>query len=142
DLLLGDLRDIVLDIYNTEDETPRGRVTTDWLYGPIDNIFNLFNNLDHTQRQQISNWYDHNNDIEALCSGDPAKMPATYAEIAAIDADLAAALKTFCVSLFKNVIGLSAVTSRIGSIEENYTAFVTENRGNRCAYCGYGSILG
>ena len=142
DLLHADLRDIVLDIYNPEDDTPRGGVTTNWLHGPIDEIFNLFKNLDPGQRQQISDWYDHNNDIEALCSGDPAKTPATYGEIAAINADLAAALKKFCLNLFKNVIGLSAVTSRIGSIKEHYAVFVTENRGNKCPYCGYGSILG
>ena len=141
DLLHADLQEIVLEIYNTEENTTRGKVS-DWLYGPIREIFDLFKKLDPAQRRQISDWYDHNNDIEALCACDPLKPPATYADIRAIDADLETALKDFCKSLFTNVIGLESVKSRVGSIDAHYSAFITENKKGKCPYCGYADIKG
>jgi hypothetical protein len=141
DLLHPELRDIVLEVYNTEEDTTRGK-GRDWLYGPIKGIYDLFMKLDPTARQQISDWYDHNNDIEALCAGDPLKQPATYADIRAISSDLASALKDFCRSLFTDVMDLKAVRSRIGEIDAHYIAFVSENRKGKCPYCGYGDIKG
>ncbi len=141
DLLHADLREIVKEIYNTEIGTTRGKVK-DWLYGPIKAIYDLFKNLDVAQRQQISVWYDHNNDIEALCACDPDRPPATYDDIHAIDPELGTALKDFCMGLFTDVIHLKAVSSRIGQIDEHYRAFVTENTKDRCPYCGYSDIMG
>jgi len=141
DLLHPDLRAVVLDIYNTEDAKPRGK-TGDWLYGPIRDIFNLFKTLSPQQRQQISGWYDNNNDIESLCANDPLKIPGTYAQINAINAELEKALKAFCQSLFTDVIHLKAVTSRTAEIDAHYDAFVTENDEGKCPYCGYGDIKG
>ena len=141
DLLHPDLKDIVLEIFNTEENKPRGKVN-DWLDRPIKKIFELFKTLTPEQRQQVAVWYDNNNDIEALCAGDPLKVPATYADIRAINADLEAALKDFCRSLFTDVIHLKAVTSRIKEIEDHYKAFSEENRGGKCPYCGYGDIKG
>jgi hypothetical protein len=141
DLLHPDLQVIVLEIYNTEEDTTRGKIG-DWLYGPIRTIFDLFKNLDPAQRQRVSSWYDYNNDIEALCACDPDKLPATYSDISAIDANLKTALEAFCKSLFTNVIHLKAVAARIGEIGAHYTAFVAENKKGKCPYCGYGDIKG
>ena len=141
DLLHADLREVVLEIYNTDGSKPRGKIS-DWLYGPIRDIFDLFKNLSEQQRQQISGWYDNNNDIEALCANDPQKVPITYADIQAINPDLERALKAFCQSLFTNVIHLKAVTSRTANIDSHYDAFVTENDEGKCPYCGYGDIKG
>lgn len=140
ELLDPDLREIILEIYNTEEDTTRGKVK-DWLYGPIRNIYEIFRTqLTAAQRQQVALWYDHNNDIEALCACDPGKLPATYADIRAINADLETALKDFCKSLWPDVLNLGAVKKRIGSITEHYQAFVTENKAGKCPYCGYGDI--
>jgi hypothetical protein len=142
DLLHPDLREIILEIYDTEEYNTRGKVS-DWLYGPIRNIYEIFRTqLSAAQRQQVAVWYDHNNDIEALCACDPNKLPATYADIRAINGDLETALRNFCKSLFTDVIHLKAVTSRIGEIDGHYTAFVTENQEGKCPYCGYGDIKG
>lgn len=141
DLLHADLREIVLEIYNTEESKPRGK-TGDWLFGPIRDIFDLFKNLSDVQRQQISIWYDNNNDIEALCANDPQKSPVTYAEIQAINVDLEKELKAFCKSLFTDVIDLKSVTSRTSEIESHYDAFVAVNDEGKCPYCGYGDIRG
>ena len=142
DLLHADLRDIILEIYNIENGTTRGKVG-DWLYGPIRNIYELFRTqLTADQRLQVAVWYDHNNDIEALCSGDLVKLPATYIDIRKINGDLETALKDFCTSLFTDVIYLKSVTSRIGEIGAHYAAFVEENKEDKCPYCGYGDIKG
>jgi hypothetical protein len=142
DLLHEELRNIVLEIYNTEEDTTRGKVG-DWLYGPIRKIYDIFRTqLTAVQKQQIIAWYDHNNDIEALCACDPLKVPATYTDIRTINAELATDLKEFCTSLFTNVLQLKAVTSRIGDIDAHYTAFVSQNKEGKCPYCGYSDIKG
>jgi 5-methylcytosine-specific restriction endonuclease McrA len=90
----------------------------------------------------VAIWYDHNNDIEALCACNPGKLPATYADIRAIDVDLERALRDFCKSLFNDVIHLRAVTARIGEIDDHYDAFVAANMEGKCPYCGYGDLKG
>jgi len=139
DLLHPDLREVVLEIYNTDEAKPRGK-RGDWLFGPIREIFDLFKKLPQTQRQQIVRWYDNNNDIEALCANDPHKGTGTYLDIKAISADLEEALKKFCQNLFTDIMHLKAVTSRTAEIDAHYNAFVTENDEGICPYCGYGDI--
>ncbi|MBK1883791.1 hypothetical protein JIN85_15340 [Luteolibacter pohnpeiensis] len=142
DLLHPDLKGVILDIYNTEEDTTKGK-TGDWLYGPVQRIDALFQiKLDTLQRTQVGNWYDHNNDIEALCGNDPKKIPGTYADLRAINADLEKELKDFCKSLFTDVIHLKAVTRRTAEIDSHYDAFVTVNDEGKCPYCGYGDIKG
>jgi hypothetical protein len=137
DLLHPDLKTIVEAISNDD------AIEKDHLYGPIKRIYEIFRTqLTADQRQQVSKWYDHNNDIEALCACHPDRQPATYADIRAINADLETALKNFCKSLFTDVIHLKAVTSRIGDIDGHYKAFVAENKEGKCPYCGYGDIKG
>lgn len=137
DLLHPELKLIVEDISNDDS------ITKDYLDGPIRRIYELFRaQLTPVQRAQVSAWYDHNNDIEALCAGDLSKPPATYADIRDISSDLEAELKKFCRSLFTDVIHLKAVTSRIGEIDAHYKAFVTENKEGKCPYCGCGDIKG
>jgi hypothetical protein len=142
DLLHPGLKAIVLAIFNTDDDIPRGR-TADWLYGPIRNIYGLFRKkLTADQRAQMAVWYDNNNDIEALCACDPHKLPVTYSEIGVIDLDLKTALKAFCTSLFETVIHLTAVTRQIGQIDAHYADFVSANNEDICPYCGYSDIMG
>jgi len=137
DLLHPELKLIVEAIFNDDS------ITKDPLDGPIRRIYELFKTqLNADQRKQVSDWYDRNNNIEALCACNPDKPPATYADIRAISADLETALKDFCKSLFTDVIHLKAVTSRIGEIDAHYIAFVTENKEGKCPYCGYGDIKG
>jgi len=137
DLLHPDLKAVVEEIANDD------RIQKDHLDGPIKKIDKLFQNrLNAAQRAQISDWYDNNNDIEALCANDPQKDPGTYSDIQAIDADLEEALKKFCQSLFTDIMHLKAVTTRTAEIDAHYDAFVTENDEGKCPYCGYGDIKG
>jgi len=142
DLLHAELRAVVEEIYNTEEDTKRGK-TGDWLYGPITRIYELFKTqLTAAQRLQVSAWYDHNNDIETLCACDPAKPPATYADLWIINPNLAAEMEKFCTSLWSNVLGLSPVQKRIGEIDQHYKDFVAINKAGKCPYCGYNDIKG
>ena len=142
DQLHDDLRAVVEAIYNTEEDKPRGKIS-DWLYGPITAIYAIFkDDLSDPQRQQFAAWYDNNNDIEALCSCDPAKVPGTYADVKKISEKLEAELKAFCQSLFTDVIDLGAVTSRIGEMNAHYNDFVKANKAGKCPYCGYNDIKG
>jgi hypothetical protein len=136
-ILHPDLQAIVKEI--ADDES----ITKDHLDGPIRRIYEIFRTqLSAAQRDQVARCYDHNNNIEALCSCHPGSSPATYVDIRAISADLAIALKDFCRSLFTDIIHLKAVVSRIGDIDSHYEAFVTENKEGKCPYCGYGDIKG
>jgi hypothetical protein len=142
DLLHPDLKDVILEIYNTEEDQARAR-TGDWLFGPIKRIDALFQSvLASRERAQIAAWYDHNNDIKALCACDPVKLPATYNDLSNIHADLAEEMEKFCTSLWSNVLGLSPVQKRIGEIDEHYKAFVAINKAGKCPYCGYNDIKG
>jgi len=42
-------------------------VQKDHLDGPIKTIDAIMRRLTPQQRRQVSQWYDHNNDIEAVC---------------------------------------------------------------------------
>jgi hypothetical protein len=142
DLLHTTLREVVEAIYNTEEDKMRGK-TKDWLYGPITTIYDIFKDeLTPAQRQKVAVWYDTNNDIEALCSCDPTRVPATYTDVKAINEKLAENLKEFCQNLFTDVIHLDAVTSRIGEIDGHYKEFVKVNKAGKCPYCGYNGIKG
>ena len=137
DLLHADMKAVVEEIANDD------RIKIDYLDGPIKTIDALFQTqLTPAQRTQVSRWYDHNNDIVALCGKDAVKTPGTYADIRAINTDLETALKAFCKSLFTDIIHLKAVTSRTAEIDAHYDAFVTENDEGKCPYCGYGDIKG
>jgi len=113
------------------------------LHRDIGEIHALFRDgLTAAQRTQVSAWYDANNDIEALCSNDPARIPATYAEIADLNADLAKKLKAFCGGLWSDVMHLKAVQDQIGTISDHYREFVKENDEGKCPYCGLSDIKG
>lgn len=137
DLLHADLKEIVEEIANDD------RITKDHLDGPIKSIDALFQTqLTVAQRAQVAAWYDHNNDIEALCSNVPSKPPGTYTDIEAINEDLAKALKTFCKSLFTDVIHLKAVTRRTAEVGAHYKEFVKVNKKGKCPYCGLFNLDG
>lgn len=136
DLLHADLKAVVEEVFH--DET----VTKTKILEPIRDIFDAFKTLNDAQKAQVAHWYDNNNDIEAQCSCDSAKLPATYADIQGVHEDLAEALKKFCTNLWSNVLGLKAVQSRIGGIDSHYDAFVATNKAGKCPYCGYNDIKG
>ena len=51
------------------------------LYEPIQEIFNTFKEFDSKFKQQLTQWYHSNNDIEKLCSGNSTCKPISYKEL-------------------------------------------------------------
>ncbi len=102
DLLHEDLREIVLEIYNTEEDIARGKVS-DWLYGPIERIFDLFKNLAPAQRQQLPLG------MTTTMTSKPfvpviRSPPAHTTDIRCHQSRLEKALKDFSKSLFTDVM--------------------------------------
>jgi hypothetical protein len=119
-------------------------VTASKLLAPIERLYELFRQkLSADQRNTVSKWFDDNNNIELLCGNDPQVVPVGYADIEAIDTELAHHLKTFFLSLWSNILGLSAVQNAVGSIDDHYrVAFLASNSEGKCPYCGYRDLLG
>lgn len=137
ELLINDLKDVVVEIGNDDS------IQKDHLDGPIKAIDAIMQtDLSAAQRIQMAEWYDSNNDIEALYTNDTQKEPVTYDELKTINADLEKELKSFFKSLFASVIHLKAVQSRIGHIDDHYKEFVKENNEGKCPYCGINDIKG
>jgi hypothetical protein len=73
---------------------------------------------------------------------DPTRTPATYADIEAIDEDLAKALKAFCGGLWSDTLKLDAMEACVGTINDHYHAFMQQNGEGKCPYCGLSDIKG
>jgi len=136
DLLSDDLKAIVQEIADDP------RITTDYLYGPIKTVYEIFQGFDQPVKNRLAEAYRHNNSIEDLCKQVNGCNPFLYSDLTAVHEDLSKALKIFCKYLFTNVIGLKAVTDKIGEIDSHYDEFVTLNDEGKCPFCGINSIKG
>lgn len=142
DLLHEELKAVILDVYNTAEDHPRGN-RGDLLYGPITRIDTIFqSSLDALQRNAFRDWFDFNNDIRALCANNPVVHAITYEDISNLDTALSEELKKFFDGLFDSVIKWKPVSDRSATMDAHYDAFVIENDGGKCPYCGYGDIKG
>lgn len=135
DLLHPDLKEITLEIYNDP------RITSDYLYGPIEKVFYIFRSLDHSIKDLLAKAYRDNNSIEDLCKQTNGCEPLLYADLKAIHKELGEELEKFYKHLFKNVIGLSSVKKRIGDIDEHNDEFMRQNDADKCPFCGINHIL-
>jgi hypothetical protein len=136
DLLHPELRDIILDIYNDP------QITTDYLYGPIQVVFELFKRFGQSTKDSLAKAYRDNNSIEDLCKKTNGCDPLLYSALKSIDAKLGVELENFFKHLFTKVIGLSAVKKRIGDIDDHYKRFMVQNDEGICPFCGINSVKG
>lgn len=132
----SELQEIVLDIYHNE------RITNDYLYGPIEKVYNVFKTLSDDERAFLGISYRKNNEIEALCNHSDEFIPLTYENLHRSFPTIASELKIFFINLFENVINLAAVKQRIGSIDEHYKVFTDENKEEVCPFCGLSDLKG
>lgn len=109
----------------------------------IEDVYKIFQTLSKSQKKQIKQWYISNNDIEKLCFNDNTVTPITYDDLNYFHEDLSKILKKFFPKLYgKDIIGLEAVYSKIGIIDEHYNSFITINREGICPFCGISDIDG
>jgi len=107
----------------------------------VKNIFDIFKTLDDIQLQQLAYWYRVNNDIETLCNGE--KSPIMYMELKYFNEELTSELKALYGVLYnKKIIGLKAIRSKIGTIDQHYKAFMKENNKEVCPFCGIHPMKG
>jgi hypothetical protein len=92
---------------------------------------------------QIKRWYQANNDIERICTNDPALLIARYTDIRAIHPDLSKELASFFKGLYsKNLLGLKALKEKIGNIDDHYQSFMKTNTVGKCPFCGITDMQG
>ncbi len=109
----------------------------------LQQIFEDFKLFSVAELDQLRLWYGSNNNIEILCSGDPAVVPATYQDISALSGDLSKHLKAFFKNLYsQSFLDLESVRRRIGVIDHHYQEFMVENRQGKCPFCGIHDVKG
>jgi hypothetical protein len=130
------LKEMVLEIYYDE------KIQKDHLYGPIEDIYQLFLNFDADQRKALKIWYQNNNAIEILCSGDNNCDPITYKALKKFSEELTIKIEKIFKKLFTDIIHLKSVWSRIGKIDDHYIEFMKVNDEGKCPFCGIAGIKG
>jgi len=115
----------------------------DLFYESVEEIFYLFQKIDLIQTNQLKEWYDANNNIEALCANKAEITPVTYNELNSFHKPLHDKIKKLFKNLYgKKIIGLKAVTDKIGTIDQHYQEFMTVNTKGKCPCCGLNSLKG
>jgi hypothetical protein len=115
----------------------------DFFYGHVERIYGLFTALTAAQINQFQQWYLGNNDLEKVCTNDPAMQLARYADIAIAHKNLGDQLATFFKGLYsQSLLDLAALRAKIGDIDDHYKAFVSTNKTGKCPFCGINDLLG
>jgi len=136
DLLPIDLKQLTLAIYND------AKITTDYLYGPIEKVYKIFQEFDQITKNNLATAYKHNNSIEDLCKQTNGCNPFVYSALKSINKELGNELEMFFKNLFNNVIHLKCVKDKIGELDSHYDEFVTINDEGKCPFCGINDIKG
>ncbi|TDQ18897.1 hypothetical protein DFQ04_0708 [Algoriphagus boseongensis] len=136
DLLPDDLKEITLAIFYD------ARITTDYLYGPIERVYIIFQGFDQPTKDLLAQAYKNNNNVLDLCKQQNGCNPYVYSTLQALSEPLKNELISFYKSLFTSVIHLKAVQDKIGTIDSHYDEFVTTNDERKCPFCGLNSIKG
>lgn len=136
ELLPADLKEITLAIQNDD------KIKTDYLYGPIEKVYKIFQGFDQPTKEALALAFRHNNSIEDLCKQTNGCNPFLYSALTAINKDLSNELNTFYKSLFTDVIKLKVVKDKIGEMDSHYDDFVKLNDESKCPFCGLNDIKG
>lgn len=113
----------------------------DFFYGHVERIYGLFSMLTAAQINQFQLWYQGNNDLEKVCTDDPAAHLARYSDIAVNHKDLADQFGTFFKGLYSN-LDIAALKNKIGEIDDHYKAFMSVNTTGKCPFCGIADMQG
>jgi hypothetical protein len=117
--------------------------TTSKFYASTLEIYCLFSKLNHSQIDQIQQFYRANNDIEKVCANDPSVHVARYADLEATYPDLSKQLATFFKGLYsQDLLNLAALKKKIGQIDNHYHEFMAVNKKEKCPFCGIIDMLG
>jgi len=115
----------------------------DFFYGHVERIYGLFAPLSPQQVDQLKEWYRANNDVEKVCSNDPAISAIRYKDLIAVHPKLGKQLAAFFRGLYdKSFLGLAAVREQIGDMTDHNKQFFTVNKTGKCPFCGLSDMKG
>lgn len=112
-------------------------------YKDVKSVYELFALLSPQQIDQFKRWYQANNNIEKICTNDPAVQIACYADIEDNHPELSQKLGELFKGLYDNdLLKLAALRDKIGQIHEHYQAFMEVNTSSKCPFCGISDMQG
>lgn len=130
DLLPEEIQEIVLEIYRDD------RIK-DYLYGPIETVYKLFQQLTKEQILILRGRYNSVKVIDQLCCHENGSVPFSIEDLNNDYAILKEPLLIFFQNLWKSVMHLSFIQKKLGcTINDHYSDFVNENKKGICPYCG------
>lgn len=126
-----ELQEIIHAFHNTE---PKG---ADFFIKGIQEIYLIFQGFSDTTISILQDWYEANNNIEALCHNELLVIPATYDNIRALDSRLSDEFKKFYSNLYSNdFLSLKVLAEKIGAVSEHYRKLQGVNKSRKCPFCG------
>ena len=133
----NELKQIIINIQNNP------RITKDYLYGPIEEIFNIFRNFNTLQKRTVADWFIMNNEIENLCDNTLNIYAITFKDLDLLDINLSQKINKFFTSIYTDVINLTDVKKVIGEgLMSHYKKFTTVNNEGICPFCGIHDLKG
>lgn len=134
-----DLQEVMVEFGFSAQAAQRGKA----FYKDVKAIYDLFALLSPQEIDQFKQWYQGNNDLEKVCVNDHATHLARYADIAVNHKQLSDELGTFFKDLYsQSLLGLAALRTKIGNIDDHYQTFVRSNKAGKCPFCGINDLLG
>ncbi|MCK5543318.1 MAG: hypothetical protein KAI40_11560 [Desulfobacterales bacterium] len=134
ELLPDEIKEITLEIYHDD------RIIQDYFYGPIEQVYKIFQSFDQSEKNDLAKHYQDNNEIENLCKGTAGYTPFLYSDFDSLHSELKSVLENFFKSLFDSIINLKLIQNRIGTIDEHYKDFIKINNTGKCPVCGLYSL--
>lgn len=133
-----ELQDVMSEFGFSMQAAERGKA----FYKDVKAIYEHFSILSADDIAQLEKCYRGNNDLEKICANDASAQLARYSDIAASHPVLSKYLAAFYKELYsQSLLGLAALKTKIGSIDEHYKAFVRINKTGKCPYCGISRLL-
>lgn len=115
----------------------------DFFYSHVERIYHLFAALDPIEIAELKQWYRANNNIEKICSNDPAVLITRYAEMEALHPELSKQLESFFKGLYsQDLLHLATLRQKVGNIDDHYKKFMEVNNTGKCPFCGISDIRG
>ncbi|MGZ8172610.1 hypothetical protein [Methylobacter sp.] len=132
----ADLKNVVEELWR-HDLAGKPKKSAQFFLNGLNNIFNEFKGLTHSDITQFKIWYESNNDIEKCCRNDQTISPIKYEKLKIKFEKLTEELENFFKNLYsENFLSLDLIEKNIGTKKDYYSKFVLINNEDICPFCG------
>ncbi len=132
-----ELKDLIFRFHNSENDGAY------FFNGHVERIYGLFSDLQPHQIDQLEDWFESNNNIEAVCANRPNSNIARYSDIQAHYPLLLDEISKFFKGLYSSTfLDQKDVRDVIGDINAHYRAFMETNSSGKCPFCGIADMKG